>query len=469
MRWYECSGLRWLIFIIFTLGLDACSAAAFRADRILIKPKAGVDLFALASFHAAHEANVARKLGKLQVVAVRRDVRSTIAAYQRSGFVEFAEPDYWVHLAVTEPNDPAYGDGTLWGLDKIDAPEAWDISTSASNIIVAVIDTGVRYTHEDLVGNMWINPLDGSHGLNAIVGSNDPNDDSGHGTLIAGIIGATANNAKGVAGVAWQVKIMACKFADNAGGTISDAVACIDYARTNGARIINASWGTYEESLSLSNAIYEAREAGILVVGAAGNNALNIDDPYWHYYPASLPLDNVISVAATTRRDELHRFSNTGATNVDLAAPGDDIYSTYFLADDAYARDEGTSMASAYVSGACALLRARFPTESADQIRDRLLAGVDPVPSLAGQCVSGGRLNLRQAFGPQLTVLSQDAGFFRFRLSGAPQRSYVIEASTNLLSWTSIQTNITAPDGTLVFEDETVDWRQRFFRARSAP
>jgi subtilisin family serine protease len=455
--------------VVFALSFHSLTAATFRGDRILIKPKAGTDSRTLASFHRAQQAEVARTLGRLQVVRVRRDVQSAIMAYRGSGLVEFAEPDYWVHLARTEPNDPAFADGTLWGLDRIDASEGWDLATSANNIVVAVIDTGVRYTHEDLAANMWIHPTDGSHGLDVLTGSNDPNDDSGHGTLIAGIIGATANNVKGVAGVAWQVKIMACKFADNNGGTISDAIACIDYARTNGARIINASWGTYEDSLSLSNAIYEAREAGILVVGAAGNSARNIDDPDWHYRPASLAMDNIVSVAATTRGDELYRFSNIGATNVDLAAPGDDVYSTYSLANDAYARDEGTSMAAAYVSGACALLRARFPDESAGEIIDRLLAGVDPLPALSGKCVSGGRLNLYKAFGPNLTAISTNAGPFRMRLTGKAQQSYVIEASTNLVNWSAVHTNTTALDGTFVFNAEMVDWRPEFFRAVSAP
>lgn len=477
--------VRWCCLSLFVLSLNVplTLAGPFRPDHILLKPKAAVDPRALASFHLAQRAEVARtfkQLGNLQVVRLSREsVQSAVSRYQRSGLVEFAEPDYWVGLAQIHPDDPAYVDGTLWGLHNtgqsgglddadIDAPEAWAIMTSASNVVVAVIDTGVRYTHEDLAGNIWRHPLDGTHGLNVLDSSNDPNDDSGHGTLLAGIIGAKANNGKGVAGVAWQVQIMACKFANNAGGYISDAITCIDYARTNGARIINASWGIYEDSLSLSNAIYEARAADILVVAAAGNNATDTDNPDWHYYPASLPLDNVVSVAATTRADELHFLSNTGSNTVDLGAPGDEIYSTYHLSDDAYGRDEGTSMAAAYVTGACALLRARFPDESAPQIIARLLAATDAVPSLAGRCVTGGRLNLRKMFGAHLTVVSQGAGLFRLQLSGDPQQSYVLEATTNLVNWTALQTNVTTADGTLVFEDQMEHWRHRFFRAVSA-
>jgi subtilisin family serine protease len=472
----------WWSLTILALSVGVSWGEAFRLDRVLIKPKPDADPVALRQFHARQGTDVARKFGGIRVLHVPRgNVRQVIAAYQRSGLVEFAEPDFLVQLATTEPNDPAYADGTLWGLHNtgqldgladadIDAPEAWDISTSASNIVVAVIDTGVRYTHEDLAGNVWRHPQDGSHGLNVLTGTNDPNDDSGHGTLIAGVVGATANNGKGIVGVAWQVQIMACKFANNAGGSISDAIACIDFARTNGAKIINASWGIYEESLSLSNAIYEARAADILVVAAAGNSARDTDDPDWHYFPASLPLDNVIAVAATTRRDELHPRSNIGSTNVDLAAPGENIYSTFYLADNAYGRDEGTSMAAAYVTGACALLRVRFPAESTQQIINRLLAGTDPLLSLAGRCVSGGRVNLHKALAlPELTVIAQNTGLFRFRLSGKPQQAYVIEATTNLVNWGAVRTNVTASDGAFVFEDQTGNWPHRFFRAVSAP
>src|SRR5439155_5655075 len=171
--------------------------------------------------------------------------------------------------------------------------------------------------------------------------------------------------------VAWRVQIMACKFINSAGeGNVSDALSCLDYARTNGARVINASWGTYDFSLSLSNAIAEAGSDGIILVAAAGNDALDTDSR--PYYPASYDLDNIVSVTATTRTDDLYSLANVGPTNVDLAAPGLDICSTYFQSDNSYAFDEGTSMSAAFVSGACALLRARYPTETHQQIIGRL-------------------------------------------------------------------------------------------------
>jgi len=460
----------------------------FREDRILIKPKRHANAAALAAFHREQQTELLRTLGfgQLQVLKLSKGAtaRAVIQKYQQSGLVEYAEPDYRVHLART-PNDPRYLDGTLWALHNtgqsgglrgadIHAPEAWDVRTSASNLIVAVVDSGVRFTHQDLAANMWINPLDGSHGFNAFTAGSDAGDDNGHGTRIAGILGAVGNNGVGLVGVAWRVEIMACKFVDSSdGGTVSDAVACIDFARTNRAQIINASWGTYEFSLSLSNAIYDARSAHILVVAAAGNESLDNDE--FPFYPASFDLDNVVSVAATTRTDELYRWSNTGATTVDLAAPGQEIYSTDYLSDDAYATDEGTSMAAAYVSGASALLRARFSSESPRQIINRLLDGVDPLPSLTDNCVSGGRLNLEKALGPPSASPAHlsasptlNPNHFSLLLFGDSGREYILESSTNLTSWAPIFTNTTSADGTFTY-DQASSWPQQFFRARSSP
>jgi subtilisin family serine protease len=401
--------------------------------------------------------------------------------------VEYAVPDHRVHAAGTVPNDPKFADGTLWGLNNtgqnggksnadIDAPEAWDALTSASNLVVAVIDTGVRYAHEDLADNMWISPWDRSHGLNVLTGSNDPNDDSGHGTQLAGIIGAAGDNAKGIVGVAWRVRIMACKFLDRFGdGSISDAITCIDFARTNGAHIINASWGTTEFSPPLSNAVYAARAEGIIVVAAAGNDGKNID--LAPFYPASFDLDNLVVVAATTRTDALVSFSNLGATNVDLAAPGQEIYSTDSESDSAYATDEGTSMSAAYVSGALALVRTRYPSESYQRTIARVLTGTDRVPNLQGVCATGGRLNVRKALEPRTwattlaVVRPVNADSFRLLVTGEPGRQYVIQTATNLADtgWMPAATNVTGQSGTFVFTyDQPVDETPRYFRAVSA-
>jgi subtilisin family serine protease len=463
---------------------------AFRADRILLQRKAQVSPAALARLHAVHRARVWRSfegMGRLQVVRVPpgETVRGLITKYEQSGLVEFAEPDYAVHAAATLPNDPKFLDGTLWGLHNtgqaggladadIDAPEGWDLLTSASNIVVAVLDTGVRYTHEDLAANMWVNPDGSGHGWNALAGSPDPKDDNGHGTLVSGTLGGVGNNGKGVVGVAWQVQIMACKCLDNAGnGNDSELIECLDFARTNGARIINASLDSSSYSQALSNAILSLRTAGILFVASAGNDAANIDlNPR---YPACYDIDNIVTVAYTTRTDALGAFSNYGATNVDLAAPGAALYSTFFTADNAYLGAnalQGASFAAPYVAGACALLLARYPSETPQQILRRLLAGVDPVPALSGKCVTGGRLNLREALSHTIRLSARPTvlgGPFPLRISAGPSRTCVIERTTNLEVWVPVFTNTTAESSVFEFRDEPLPAVGLFYRAVAAP
>ena len=468
------------------LSRQQTSPPAYRADRILVQPKPGISLGALADLHSALKSEVLQTfegIGRLQVLRVpaAETAPGLITKYQQSGLIEFAEPDYTIRVFAT-PDDPRFLDGSLWALNNtgqgggttdadIDAPEAWDLLNSASNIVVAVLDTGVRYTHEDLAANMWANPSGGSHGTNALDGTSDPSDDSGHGTLIAGILGAVGNNGKGVTGVAWRVQVMACKCFNNFGvGNVSAAVACLDYARANGAKIINASWG-FTNSLALSNAFSTLRNAGIIVVAAAGNSGANIDlDPT---YPASYQFDNIISVAYTTRNDALAPNSNYGPTTVDLAAPGEQIYSTFAATDTFYFSNSGSSFAAPYVTGACALLLARFPAETYQQIIARVLNGTDPLPALSGKCVTGGRLNLRKALSPPISLAALPAasgGPFHLRVSAGPNRACVVQFSTDLRNWSPIVTNATSAIGTFdFFDDQPATAAQRFFRAVSAP
>ena len=410
------------------------------------------------------------RIGNLQVIRVPKSetVASLIAAYERSGLVEFAEPDYLGQIAAT-PNDPRYMDHTLWGLDKIAAPAGWDVLTSASNIVVAVLDTGVRYTHEDLAANMWVNPNDGSHGLNVVAGNTDPNDDNVHGTGVAGVLGAVGNNGKGVVGVTWRTQIMACKCFNSSGiGSVSMVVTCLDYARTNGARIINASWG-FTNSLALSNAVYSLRDSNIIVVAACGNSSADIDlNPT---YPASYHFDNVVSVASTTSSDTLAPTSNFGAGSVHLAAPGENIYSTFPATDTFYFAQSGTSFAAPHVVGALALMLAKFPAETYQQIIARLLDATVPLPALAGKCVTGGRLNLRNALNPpiKLTAFPATNGApFQLRLSSGANRICVIQSTTNLTSWIPVFTNTTSASGMFDFFDAaSTNSAQRFYRATS--
>lgn len=330
----------------------------------------------------------------------------------------FAEPDFIVRL-TTSPNDPRYLDGSLWGLHNtgqnsgtagadIDAPGGWAVRTDAPTVVVGVIDTGILITHEDLVANLWVNPtetLDGTdtngngfiddiHGINAILRNGNPNDDQGHGTHVAGTIGAVGNNGVGITGVAWNVQLMGLKFLPaSGGGAVSDAIICIEYGVDNGAHILNNSWGGSVFSQSLLDAVEAARDAGVIFVAAAGNSGTNNDvDPI---YPAALPVDNIVTVASTTRTDDRSSFSCFGQGTVDLGAPGTDILSTYNRNASDYRSLSGTSMASPHVAGALALLRAEFPTDTWDQLVHRLYRGVDPISAFEdGLVATGGRLNL---------------------------------------------------------------------------
>ena len=463
---------------------------AYREDRILVKPKPGIKLAALENFHQARKAGVLRTfegLGRLQVVTVPKGttVPALIAQYQQSGLVEFAEPDYLVHADATLPNDTYFQNGTLYGLwnygqnggtpgADIHATNGWDVLTSASNIVVAVLDSGIRYTHEDLASNMWVNPADGSHGWNAIATNNLPNDDNGHGTLMSGVLGAVGNNGKGVVGVAWQVQLMACKCLDSSGnGSASTIIACMEFARTNGARIINASLDGPGTSLAMSNAIAAARDSGIIIVASAGNTSANVDvNPT---YPACYGIDNIVSVAYTTSTDALGPVSNYGATNVDLAAPGDKIESTFNSSDSSYDPlyfiRTGSSYAAAYVSGACALLLAQYPADNYQATISRLMRGTDPLPALAGKCRTGGRLNLRKALRTiDVAPIPTVGNPFQLRVSGGLNRVCVIEASTDLINWSPVFTNSTSANGTFDFSDtQSANQSNRFFRATAAP
>jgi hypothetical protein len=322
-------------------------------------------------------------------------------------------------FATKAPNDSDYA--KLWGLKNsgqtggtsgcdIKAEDAWEYTTGSKNVIVAVIDTGVDYNHPDLSANMWMNPgeipgngvdddengfIDDVYGWNFITGApnGDPMDDNGHGTHCAGTIGGVGNNGQGVAGVNWNVKIMALKFlAADGGGSTADAIGCVDYAVQMGAKFTSNSWGGGGFSQALYDAIKASGDAGMLFVAAAGNSGS--DNDVSPHYPSSFDLDNIIAVAATDHNDEIASFSCYGATSVDIGAPGVDIYSTYPTAFGSYDTLSGTSMATPHVAGAVALIYAADPTLTADKVKSLLLEYADPVPSLAGKCVTGARLNI---------------------------------------------------------------------------
>ncbi len=317
--------------------------------------------------------------------------------------VQYVEPDYKV-TALATPTDPMFSQ--LWGMSKIGAPTAWD-KYAGGSVTVAVTDTGIDPSHPDLDGNLWVNPrevagnnidddkngvVDDVNGVNFYDGdsSGNPSDDEGHGTHVAGTIAAESGNGIGVVGVNPQAKILSAKFLGRNGGYTSDAIRAIDYARSMGAKVMNASWGGGDYSKALEEAI---ARSGMLFVAAAGNSGSdNDDDPA---YPASYELDNVVSVAASDQSDSLARFSNYGSCSVDLAAPGTDIVST--VPGDDYASYDGTSMASPHVAGVAALLAARDSKLTPLEIKARLMDSVDKPSALAGTSVTGGRLNARKA------------------------------------------------------------------------
>lgn len=345
--------------------------------------------------------------------AVRRRLTDRINALKLSGLFEYVEPDYVV-LPTLTPTDSAFVDGTLWGLRNlgvsgadISATNAWDLTTGSTNVIVAVIDTGIRYTHRDLINQMWVNPgeianngidddsngyVDDVHGINAINDSGDPMDVDDHGTHVAGTIGAAANDGNPTVGVAWKVRLMGCKFLTGFGGTTANGIKCIDYAVSKGARVLNNSWGSYGFSVALRDAITAAGQDGVLFVAAAGNDALDNDASFPHY-PSSYPLDNIVAVAAVNRFDALADFSNFGLKSVDLGAPGEDIFSSFSGSDTDYSIISGTSMAAPHVSGVAALILSLYPSADLSELTGRLLGGAVPIPSLNRRTVTGGRLN----------------------------------------------------------------------------
>lgn len=355
-------------------------------------------------------------------------LRERIQELKDTGLFEYVEPDYVVH-AYGSPTDAAFTDGRLWGLKNtgqnggvagadIDAVSAWSLTTGSRNVVVAVVDTGIRYTHQDLEGNMWTNAneipdngvddddngyIDDVYGINARNGE-DPMDDNNHGSHCAGIIGATANDSGPNVGVAWQVSLMALKFLNkNGSGTTSDAIECIDYAIAEGADILSNSWGGGGYSAGLYDAISRAQSAGILFVAASGNDGTNSDSS--PSYPASYALDNVISVAALDRNDRLASFSNYGATSVDIGAPGVGIYSCTAASDTSYATYDGTSMATPYVGGVAALVKSKYPNITAAELKRRILDNARPISSLANKTVSGGALSASGALGSAVSDL----------------------------------------------------------------
>jgi peptidoglycan-associated lipoprotein len=444
---------------------------------ILVKFKSGVQEDRIRRFHSIRGVIQESRSALTQVRQLKLpdglSVEKAIEQYRTNPDVEYAEPNY-IRRPMATPSDPSLI--VQWGLQNtgqplngtspplkgisgadIEALQAWNIVTGSPNMIVAVIDSGLDYTHPEFSSNIWTNPgedswsspqdpttgdkadsdgngrVDDWKGWNFVgnrvctrspqggcnctpddpVGNNNPMDDYGHGTAAAGVIAAQGNNNEGVAGILWTAKIMPLKFMDAVGcGFVNDEIHAIDYAVQNGARIITANFGEAPFSQLEYEAISRARDAGILFVAPAGNS--RSDNDVSPVYPASYDLPNVISVAASDYKDHLAFFSNFGMKTVHLAAPGDCIYTTMptgsftllsqtnlpctgsdFLPD--YDYNSGTSFAASFVAGIAGLLLIQDPSLTPEDLKAIMISTTDPNPYFKGNVMSSGRVNAYRA------------------------------------------------------------------------
>ena len=351
----------------------------------------------------------------LRLFRTKKNVTAQLAELNADPNVEFAEPNYLKSPSAVSANDTLFSQ--QWGLSKIKAPEAWDLeSAEDEDVIVAVIDTGVFYAHEDLAGNMW----DGSvlcrddsgnvipsgcpnHGWDFKDDDNDPNDESwinggiqigGHGTMVAGVIGAVSNNSKGISGVSryQNLKIMAVRFGMD---TISE-VKAINFAKHNGAKVINASFGGEGLSLSEKSAIAGFDGIFVAAAGNGGDDLIGDNNDLSPMYPCSHDNANLICVTSTSSNDALSTFSNYGPVSVDIAAPGEGIISAFTDSDSSYASANGTSMATPFVAGIAGMLYSQDGSLTIAEIRETIISFGDLLPDAAEQAKisSGKRVNL---------------------------------------------------------------------------
>lgn len=453
----------------------------YKEDKVLVKYKEKkIDLDKSSGQKKAISIESIRGLKELKsfknsntkILQTDGSIDKTIEELEKDPNVEYVEKNA-VRYPLTLPNDtffsyqwalnntgqtfPASTGGSTSGTADadMDAAEAWDTENSANQeIVVAVIDTGARLTHEDLAANIWTNAdeipangidddangyVDDVHGWDFKDNDNDPSDSvfnycyqysgqicidqedvSGHGTFISGIIAAVHNNAKGISGVSSKnkIKIMPLRF-DLDTATELEA---IEYAKNNGAKVINASYGAGTPDLAEKNAI-EAFPG--VFVAAAGNDAT--DNETSHFYPSDYTSANIISVAATDQNDNLSLFSNYGNISVDLGAPGQNLASTYHTSDTYYATGDGTSFAAPYVSGVAGMLLSANPSLSISSLKNNILNTGDPIASLSGKTVTDRRLNMLNALNSVLKVQAPIAD----KTSGTYNNSVSVSLSTS--------------------------------------
>ncbi|MDX2022673.1 MAG: discoidin domain-containing protein [Deltaproteobacteria bacterium] len=398
--------------------LQTSDGVQYQAHEVIVKPAAGLAatdldplLASMGASRSQEAVDPAWPYLKIQLPA-SMTADEAIVQLRAAGLVQSAERNFIIMPfanAVT-PNDPRFGE--LWGLKKIQAPEAWSFGTGSATIVVGISDTGVDYNHPDLAANIWTNPgeiagngkdddnngyVDDVRGWDWLNNDNDPMDDHGHGTHVSGTIGAVGNEGVGVAGINWRVKLVPLRFLGSSGGTLWAGAQTILYAAKIKARVLNASWGCSGPSCYssyLEDAIKQLNTAGGLFAAAAGNNYGNNNDSY-PTYPANYDVANVLVVAATDSNDNLANFSNYGPTKVHIAAPGVSILSS--LPGNKYAAWNGTSMATPHVAGVAALILSNQPNLTVAQLRDKILSTADKVSALTGKVSSGARLNAQKA------------------------------------------------------------------------
>jgi subtilisin family serine protease len=464
------------VVLLFTVSIAFAqkSEKAFADGEVLVKFKSGTSAARAARTTSALGADLLETLGDLNWVRVKlpagMTVEQALEQYRKSDEIEAVQPNFYYQLALT-PNDPQYTNAGLYGLGKISAPAAWDLTTGSAAVVVADIDTGMRYTHEDLAANAWTNPgeinnngidddgngfVDDYYGYDFRFNDPDPADQHGHGTHTAGTIGAVGNNGIGITGVNWNVKLMTIKIysasgTDSTSAMLVNAYNYVRLMKTRGVnvRVTNNSYADCPEACGYDQATKDALDAlgdaGVLNVFAAGNNGRNIETQ--PIYPASYTSPHILTVASSTSTDARSSFSNFGAVSVDLAAPGSSIYSTTFGTNSSYGTMSGTSMATPHVAGAAALLSAYNPNLSAASLKATLMNTVDVLAAWNGVVKTGGRLNVSNALQNQTVCgfnLSQTSllaptkgGFFTVNVTVPANCDYAVKSNAKWISVTS--------------------------------
>jgi subtilisin family serine protease len=406
---------------IGALGLNERSLGGDAAE---IKPPHSAEVLSTAAVSATEQYGAKHREFCNDLIASRDDIGT-------------CSPN-WVVRTSALPADPQLS--SLWGLtgaNGVGAAAAWDTTVGSNEVVVAIIDTGIDYTHPDLAANVWSNPaeiagngidddsngvIDDVHGVNYSSngrGIGDPFDDNSHGTHVAGTIGAVGNNNVGVSGINWRVKLMGLKFlAANGSGSTAGAIQALNYLilmknRGVNVRVVNNSWGGGGDSPALREAISRANDAGILFTAAAGNSSQNIDET--PQYPAAYNLPNMLKVAAIDRDGNLAYFSNYGARLVDMAAPGVDILST--VPGNRYASYSGTSMATPHVSGVAALYLSNHPNATTAELKAALIGSARPLPSVVGVTASGRTLDAARAVTDTLVPVEAPAAVCPYEIA----------------------------------------------------